>query len=207
VIVDANSVLQTWFGDDLESPLEVEMRARLWFAPDPLFDDLIRERFATLPDRALAGELSQWTGTARSCLALILVLDQFPRNLYRGSAQSFAYDSAALDISRDALALNMDRQLHPLEAVFLYMPLEHAEDRGSQEQCVSVFRKLAAEAPARLSDQFDSFVAYAERHQTVIEEFGRVPHRNSALGRASTPAELDYLRSGGETFSGSGDAT
>jgi uncharacterized protein (DUF924 family) len=154
-----------------------------------------------LPDRALAGEFSQWAASARTSLALILVLDQFPRNLYRGKAQSFAYDSAAVGVTRGALDRDLDSQLHPLEAAFVYLPLEHAEDSASQEQSVSLFRKLVDRAPAQLSDRFKLLAAYAERHQAVIEQFGRFPHRNAALGRCSTTAELDYLRSGGETFS------
>ena len=128
------------------------------------------------------------------------MLDQFPRNLYRGSPRSFAYDSAALDVCRAALARGLDSQLHPLEAVFLYLPLEHAEDLAMQEQCVSLFCRLVARAPAQLSEQFESFAGYAERHHAVIEQFGRFPHRNAALGRQSTPAEISYLRSGGESF-------
>lgn len=195
-----DDILQFWFGDDLETPESIAALTVRWFVPDPAFDDAIRERFGELPDVALAGELSHWAETARSALALVLVLDQFPRNLYRGSAQAFAYDAAALEVVGDVLARDLDRLLHPLEAVFLYLPLEHSEDPAAQEQCVSLLRKLAERAPAQLHDHFASSVAYAERHRVVIEKFGRFPHRNSILGRASTPAELEHLRSGGDTF-------
>lgn len=207
VTTSSSEVLKVWFGEDLETPQSIAERSRLWFAPDPTFDGLIRQRFEMLPDRALRGELTGWTEAAQPTLALVIVLDQFPRNLYRDSARSFAYDSAALSVLREALSRDLDGELHPLEAAFLYLPLEHAEDRASQAQCVSLFRKLVERAPAQLSDRFEAFVEYAERHRAVIEQFGRFPHRNSALGRRSTPEELRYLESGGETFSaGDGNA-
>ena len=196
----ADAVLRAWFGDDLESPEAVDDRSRLWFASDPNFDELIRERFGMLPERAKRGELSGWAAAARSTLALVLVLDQFPRNLYRNSARSWAYDAAALNLSREALAREVDIQVHPLEAVFLYLPFEHVEDRAVQAESVSLFRSLVDRAPPRLSDRFEAFVEYAERHQRVIERFGRFPHRNEILGRQSTVEELEYLESGGERF-------
>lgn len=198
---DADAVLETWFGNDQETPDAVDERARLWFAPDSSFDELIRDQFASFPDRALAGEFSDWAGAARSCLALVLVLDQFPRNLYRGSSQSFAYDATALEVCRDALARGLDGELSPLEAVFLYLPLEHTEDLHVQTQSVSMFRKLLGRASTQLTDRFESFLVYAQRHHAVIEQFGRFPHRNAVLGRRSTSAEIDYMESGGETFS------
>jgi uncharacterized protein (DUF924 family) len=197
----ADSIVDHWFGDDLESPKAVSERSRQWFASDPTFDELIRSRFRTLPDQALNGDFAEWTRTPLSTLALVLILDQFPRNLYRGSPRSFAYDSAAVNISRKAVARNLDHELHPLHAVFLYLPLEHSEDQELQNQCVSLFRQLVERAPSLLTNQFSSFLEYAERHHAVIEQFGRFPHRNSILGRISTPEELEFLHSGGDTFS------
>ena len=198
---NSDAVLETWFGDDLEDPQTVADRCLHWFAPEPSFDDLIRERFGAFPDRAQHGEFTEWTRGERSTLALVVVLDQFPRNLYRGTPRSFAYDSVALAASREALAREVDGRLHPVEAAFLYLPFEHAEDREAQAQSVASFRRLALRAPAQLGDRFEGFVEYAERHQAVIEQFGRFPHRNSILGRRSTAEELRYLVSGGETFS------
>jgi uncharacterized protein (DUF924 family) len=197
----ANEIVQLWFGDDLETPGVVAERSRQWFASDPAFDEHIRLRFESLPDRALNGDFAKWRRLPIPTLALVLVLDQFPRNLYRGAARSFAYDSAAIDISREAIARNIDRELHPLEAVFVYLPLEHAEDRELQDQSVSLFRQLAERAPPQLSDPFGLFLGFAERHHAVIEQFGRFPHRNSILGRESTTKELGFLQSGGDTFS------
>jgi len=197
----ADSVLQFWFGDDLESPHAVAKLSQQWFASDPTFDGVIRERFGSLPDRVLNGDFSDWRMAARPTLALLLVLDQFTRNLFRGSAESVAYDAAAVEISLEALALGFDGELHPLEAVFLYLPFEHAEDMVLQGKSVALFRKLAERAPRPLADQFSSFLEFAEQHQVVIEQFGRFPHRNAVLGRQSTAEEVEFLRSDGKTFS------
>jgi uncharacterized protein (DUF924 family) len=200
LIATPESVLGFWFGDDLDSPDVVAARCRLWFERDSPFDELIRARFDGLPSRALRGLLDSWQQEARSCLALVLVLDQFPRNLYRGTAQSFAYDPLAYRVSVAALERGFDPELAPLEATFLYLPLEHAEDGESQERCVSLFRNLLDRSPAELRPQFESFLSYAIRHQEVINRFGRFPHRNAVLGRPSTSEELSYLESGGDTF-------
>jgi uncharacterized protein (DUF924 family) len=197
----ADTVVELWFGEDLDTPRAVAERCRQWFASDPAFDELIRLRFESLPDRALKGDFVDWRRSPYPTLALVLVLDQFPRNLYRGTARSFGYDSAAVEVSRKAIACNIDRELHPLEAVFLYLPFEHAEDQDLQDQCVSLFRQLAERAPPQLADHFSSFLEYAERHRSVIKKFGRFPHRNSVLGRRSTAEELQFLHSGGDTFS------
>jgi uncharacterized protein (DUF924 family) len=197
----ANAIVNLWFGDDLETPKAVTERSQQWFASDPSFDELIRSRFKTLPDQALTGKFAGWARTPVPALALVLILDQFPRNLYRGSSRSFAYDSAAVDIAREAIALSLDRELHPLHAVFLYLPFEHSEHQELQDQCVSLFQQLVERAPSLLADRFNSFLGYAERHQAVIKQFGRFPHRNSVLGRISTPEEVEFLRAGGDIFS------
>jgi uncharacterized protein (DUF924 family) len=204
---DPRSVCNLWFGDDLDSPEAVAERQALWFSQDATFDDLIRRQFAELPDRAVAGELENWGTEPQRTLALTLVLDQFPRNLYRGIAQAFAYDAAALEVARDALSRQLDQQVHPLEAAFLYLPFEHAEDRASQARSVSLFRALAVRAPAALSGCFEEFLRYAEQHQDVIDEFGRFPHRNSVLGRPSTPTEVACLESDRANFFGADSTT
>jgi uncharacterized protein (DUF924 family) len=197
-----DALLRTWFGDDLETAEAVAARSQAWFGGDPSFDDLVRHQFSVLPDQALRGDLDPWRGPPRSTLALAIALDQLPRNLFRGSPKAFAYDSAALDLSRWALDRELDGQLHPVEAVFVYLPLEHAEDLAIQVQCVARFRALRARAPAVLLSHFELFLSYAKRHREVIERFGRFPHRNQILERPSTVEELRYLKEGGETFSG-----
>jgi uncharacterized protein (DUF924 family) len=202
MIANPDLLLQTWFGEDLDAPQAITARSRLWFAADDSFDDLLREQFGCVPERAFRGELASWRDDPRSTLALVLALDQLPRNLFRGTPQAFAYDSAGLELSQWALSRGFDAQLHPVEAAFFYFPLEHAESPSLQSECVTLFRALLQRAPDLLTDQFESFLSYAERHRAVIERFGRFPHRNSILGRSSTPEELQYLKAGGETFSG-----
>jgi uncharacterized protein (DUF924 family) len=185
----ADAIHAFWFGDDLESLEAVTSRSRIWFASDRAFDASVRERF-------------DWQASARSCLALVLVLDQFPRNLYRGSAESFAYDAVALEVADLALERGFDAKLTPIEAVFFYLPLEHAEDADCQARSVERFGALAQRCDPALRDPFDSFLSYAVRHREVIERFGRFPHRNALLGRESTPEERAYLASGGDAFGG-----
>lgn len=194
------SILACWFGDDLVSPEAIAARIRIWFSGDPAFDEQLRERFDGLPDRALRGELDSWRGEARTCLALVLVVDQLPRNLYRGTERCFAYDSLALEVATTALRSGFDAELSPMEAAFLYLPLEHSEDLTAQDRCVALFRNLVDCAPAALQPQLEYSLEFAIRHREVIRRFGRFPHRNKALARASTPEELDYLESGGESW-------
>jgi uncharacterized protein (DUF924 family) len=193
-------ILDTWFGEDQESAEAVAARSAIWFGGQPSFDEQLRERFEILPAQALQGDLSHWGQSPPSILALVLVLDQFPRNLYRGKEEAFAYDPVALKVATIAREAGLDAQLTPLEAVFLYLPFEHAEDAPMQEQSVILFRELLGRAPSALLGQFESFLSYAIRHQEVIDRFGRFPHRNRILQRASTLEEIDYLKAGGESF-------
>jgi len=194
------SILDFWFGDALESPEATTARNALWFRKDSAFDERIRERFGDLPARASRGEFDSWRRAARPSLALVLVLDQFPRNLYRGSPQAFACDPMAKEVAETAIESRLDSELAPLETVFLYLPLEHAEDLASQERCVSLFKALFERAPAGRQSQFESFLTFAIRHRDIISRFGRFPHRNAILGRPSTSEELSYLESGGDAF-------
>lgn len=178
-------ILDFWFG-----PAGTPARGRrreVWFAPDPRFDDEIRTRFQPSVEQALANGFADWSDTAYGCLALCLLLDQFPRNLFRGSPRAFAGDVRARAIADDAIARMFDRQLLPVERVFLYLPFEHSEDIGDQRRSVALFAALAA------TEDGAEWLAYAEAHLRVIEQFGRFPHRNAALGRPSTPEETEYL--------------
>ena len=197
---DAEALLAFWFGDDVESAAAVEERCKAWFAPSAEFDAAIHARFAALPDRAVARELAHWSREPRSALALVLALDQLPRNLYRGQARSFAYDDAALEAALACLDAGYDAALPPLMATFLYLPLEHAEDLTMQQRCVSLFEALEARAPARLAQRFAGFTDYARTHLDIVKRFGRFPHRNDMLGRDATADEVRYLTTGGETF-------
>ncbi len=150
--------------------------------------------------RARSGALNSWRNTAYECLALVLVLDQFPRNVFCGTPESFAYDPLASEVALASIARGGDHDLDPVEAVFLYLPLEHAEDMRLQEQSLSLFRALRDRAPPGFEAQFASFEQYAIAHYEVIERFGRFPHRNAVLGRQSSEEERLYLESGGSGF-------
>jgi len=201
------AVLELWFGDDIETPDVVAERAGLWFMGDPTFDELIRKNFEKLPSLGAQSRLDSWRRDARSSLALVLVLDQFPRNLHRGAAACFAHDALAYDVAVASIEQSFDQQLAPLEALFLYLPLEHAEDVESQERCVRLCRSLLQRASVALRPQFESFLDYAIRHRDIVQRFGRFPHRNALLGRPSAREELLFLESGGETFSGAKPAS
>lgn len=199
-VLDPETILDFWFGTDFGSVEGYEARRALWFAQCDDFDREIADRFAELPERARRGELDSWVEAERSALALVLSLDQFPRNLHRGDARAFAYDARALDVALQAIDRGFDQSLHPVQAAFLYLPLEHAEDLALQERCVALLEQLMVRAPGLLQPGLRKSVAYAERHRDVIARFGRFPHRNVVLGRRSSSEERAYLEAGGETF-------
>lgn len=200
IVPTADEILELWFGQELDSAKALAERTKLWFAADPQFDGLLRERFAALPAQALQGELSSWGQSARSILALVLVLDQFPRNLYRGSEQAFAFDPVALKVASVALDAGLDQELAPVESLFLYLPFEHAEDLEAQARAVELIAAQVERAPQGLKSAFEEFLSFAVRHQKVIARFGRFPGRNRVLGRDSTREELAFLEEGGAGF-------
>ncbi|HLK71223.1 MAG TPA: DUF924 family protein [Steroidobacteraceae bacterium] len=195
----AQDVLTFWFGQRPYRAAQVAHHARLWFgdpqAPEltPQTDELIAERFGPLIRAAANGELSAWESSPRRRLALILLLDQFPRNVHRGTAAAFAQDSRALSLAISGMQFGADAALDPLERLFFYMPLMHAESMDVQEESVAAFRRLQDEAPPELRSQFDSALHYAQLHREVIARFGRFPHRNRILGRSDTPDEAAWL--------------
>ena len=189
-----------WFGT---SPQDAEVIARqsaLWWQKQPAVDTEIRKRFAPLVERAATGELDSWLGELRGRLALILLTDQFPRNIWRNQAAAFAFDVLALRWAKEALVLGLDTRARPIERVFLYLPLEHSENLADQQHAVRLFDALAASVSSELRPAFDGFLDYARRHLEIIERFGRFPHRNAALGRETTAAEADFLRQPGSRF-------
>jgi len=186
--MSAEQVLDFWFGPP---PLVVR---REWFVKDPVFDEAIRQRLGALVDAALVGPLG-WGPEPVARLAELIVLDQFPRNLFRGQARAFAGDGRALALALALIDDGTHRALHPLQRWFAYLPLEHAEDLALQDRCVALFEVLAAE-DASMANALD----YARRHRDVIARFSRFPHRNSVLGRSSTPDEVAYLAQPGSGF-------
>ena len=189
----ALAVLDFWFGAP-DSP-DYGHKRKIWFTKDAAFDAQLRERFGALIDAAVAGELDGWSATPRGTLALVIVLDQFSRNGHRGSARAFAGDDKALALARELVSTGADRQLPTVyHRVFAYMPFEHAESVDAQRESLRLFGELASEPDCA------DFHDYAVRHAKVIDRFGRYPHRNAALGRVSTDAELAFLREPGSSF-------
>jgi uncharacterized protein (DUF924 family) len=189
----AEEVLEFWFGADPDDRAEISKRTRDWFAADPAFDELIRTRFMATMNAAAAGELRLWKLAAHGTLALILLFDQFPRNIWRATPAAFSFDSRALALARDAVASGTDRELSFVERQFLYLPFEHAEDGEAQDKSVQCFQRLHDESPAELKDILGIALQHALEHREVIATFGRFPYRNLALDRPSTPAENDWL--------------
>lgn len=198
---DPEELLDHWFGVDLDDAYAVQARIARWFGGEVGFDEALRARFGEWPERALRGDFDAWRQAPRSMLALVICLDQLPRNLHRDHADAFGGDAAAMHAAQRAIEAGFDARLHPVEATFLYLPFEHAEDVAAQERCVDLFGRLCARAPEGLEAVFESNLEYARRHKAVIDRFGRFPHRNAALGRNSTPEEVRYLEEGGEDFS------
>jgi uncharacterized protein (DUF924 family) len=188
---DIEAVLDFWFGELDDTGMPRRERGSLWFRKDPATDRRIREGFGVHVERALDGELESWAGRDRGLVALVLLLDQFPRNLFRDSPRAFSGDSRALALAQDHIAAGHHRRLPAVHQAFLFMPLEHSEDLDAQEECVTLFRELEDITGLPL---LGDFLRYAEAHRDVIARFGRFPHRNALLGRESTPEELDYLR-------------
>lgn len=189
----AADILAFWFGRPGE-PGHGQPRAE-WFRKDAAFDEAIRSRFLPDVEAALAGRLTAWADSPQGLLALLILLDQFPRNLFRGTARMFDGDAQARALAEGALAKGWDKNLNSVEKLFVYLPFEHSEALADQERSVALFAALAAEAPGN-----DGFLDYAWRHHDVIARFGRFPHRNAALGRPSTPEETTYLAQPGSGF-------
>lgn len=187
----ARDILEFWFAP---------AHAASWFASDAGFDAQLRKRFGATAQAAANGMLDDWANTPPGWLALLIALDQFPRNLHRGDARAWMQDVKAQRIALSGIDRADDRHLPPLQRVFAYLPLEHAEDRALQQRSVALFEALCAEVPPPQRPQFEGFLGYARRHCDVIARFGRFPHRNAALGRASTPQELSYLAQPGAGF-------
>ncbi|WP_429055893.1 DUF924 family protein [Aeromonas jandaei] len=194
-------LLDFWFGDPADDALRAKRQAPLWWGKSSETDALLARRFGAQAEAAANGELDDWADVPSGKLALILLLDQLPRNIHRGTPTAFARDPLAREQCLKGLSLGMDRQLSPLERVFFYLPLEHAESREQQARSVTLFEELAAEqAHSPANETFAGFADFARRHQVIIERFGHFPHRNDILGRTSTPEEAAFLLQPGSGF-------
>lgn len=197
---EAESVLTFWFGTATDDTATAQTRRKLWWSKDAVVDSGMRARFSTLVSTAAAGDHDDWAETPQGRLALILLFDQFPRNIHRDTPQAFAHDARALQLALDGIATGADLALRPIERVFCYLPLEHAESMEMQERSVALFTALAAGMAEADRSTFAGYVDYAVRHRDVIHRFGRFPHRNRILGRASTTEEEQFLREPGSSF-------
>lgn len=185
-------VLGFWFGAP-ESPERGRPR-KCWFEKNEAFDDEVRSCFLRVYRRAAAGKLSRWERTPHAALALVVVLDQFPRNMFRGEACAFAADPLALRVARRMVDHGFDGLLRPVERWFVYLPFEHAEDLAAQRRSVALFEGLAGDPDSA------GTIDYARRHYDIISRYGRFPHRNALLGRESTSEEMAFLSQPGSSF-------
>lgn len=196
----ARELRDFWFGPLPLSRPQLESRMQFWFTDSgsaelATRDAVIRQRFGALLERAAVGELDSWADGPRRRLSLILLFDQFPRNIFRGTARAFAFDARALQLALSGMQSGADAALDPVERIFFYMPLQHAESADVQDESIAAFRRLVDEAPQPLRAQFEEILKYAEMHRALVQRFGRFPHRNRLLGRLSTEQEQAYLRS------------
>ena len=188
----ARRLLEFWFGE-LSDGFADEAHRQCWFLGGPDFDELCRDTFASLYQQASAGALMHWQETARGSLALILLCDQLPRNIFRDHAQAFATDPMALNIAKVLVDQGLDQTLEFDERAFCYLPLEHSESLLDQHTAVGLFTALRDSTPSGQRHLTGSYLQHAHQHRDTIVRFGRFPFRNSALGRTSTSAELEYI--------------
>ncbi len=196
-----DELLDFWFGGREADATEIATtRAELWWGHKPETDELLQERFGMAVTAAAGGVLDHWVGSPRGRLALILLLDQLPRAVFRNTPRAFATDGKALEVATRGLDSGADRLLRPIERVFAYLPFEHSEDLHDQERCVELMRNLAEEVSEAHRETFAGFLDFAQRHRDIIARFGRFPHRNVILGRESTDEELEFLKQPGSSF-------
>jgi len=184
----ARTMLDVWFGvpgrPGYGEPRDV------WFKVSEAFDQEIRTRFADAHTAAAAGDFDSWTDSPHGALALVLLLDQVPRNIHRGAPDAFATDGRALEVAKDAIRQGHDAALIPVERLFLYLPFQHAEDLVEQERSLALYDRI----------DLPNMQQFAHRHHDIIARFGRFPHRNAVLGRTSTPEELAFLTEPNSSF-------
>ncbi len=193
----AEAILTFWFGKPEDSGYG--HYRKLWFTKRTDFDAQIRQRFRDDYEKAAAGKYSAWQKKPERAIALLLLLDQFPRNLFRGDPRSFATDAQALSVAQSLVDTGADKSLMPVHRFFAYIPFEHSEEIAHQNRCIELMAGLIKDAPA-LDDGLKNGLDYAIRHREVIERFGRFPHRNEVLGRKSTPEEIKFLQQPGSSF-------
>jgi len=194
------TILEYWFGTNPDDAAVAKDRAKLWWSKNRATDDEIRGRYEICVTMAVSNQLNDWLNTPRGRLVLIILTDQFPRNIYRDTPRAFSCDVKALDLCIEGLEQRADRELRPIERVFFYLPLEHAEYIEHQDLSVKCFSELVSTVPAEQRPIFEEYLDFAVRHRQIIERFRRFPHRNKTLGRESTAEELAFLAEPGSSF-------
>jgi uncharacterized protein (DUF924 family) len=192
-----DAILAFWFKEQELSGPKIDQRMDIWFGEDPVFDHEIEKEFAGDVENASEGRLDHWAHKSRGRLALILLLDQFRRNMYRNTTESFSQDRAALKLCVEGAMEKKDKGLTPIQRVFFYMPLQRAESRKVQRKSVEIYNRLAEAVSATNRETFQTIAQFAELHADIIEQFGRFPHRNVLLKRQNTPQEDEFLGTDG----------
>lgn len=188
-----DEILSFWFKEQELSAPQIDRRMDTWFGEDPIFDHDIEKAFAVDIEKACSGELDHWADEPRGRLALILLIDQFRRNIHRNTARAFSMDKLALKLCVEGAMEKKDKGLTPIQKVFFYMPLQHAESAKVQAKSVELFTRLAESVSPTYQETFLTIAQFAELHRDIIDQFGRFPHRNKLLGRENTPEEDEYL--------------
>ncbi|MGK0359200.1 MAG: hypothetical protein ACI9U2_001501 [Bradymonadia bacterium] len=193
-----DSIIEEWFGtgDDLTV---IGRKSSRWFKKDSAYDAYLRDTYGVLVEQAIDGKLADWADRRQGALAQVILLDQFTRNIYRGTQKMYAGDARALPAAKAALA-QYSSKLRLIEQIFLWMPFEHTEDLAAQDACLEGNLAIASKAEGDAKATFENFSSYAVKHRDVIVQFGRFPHRNAILGRANTPEEEAYLATPGAGF-------
>ena len=186
-------ILSFWFKEQALTAPQIDRRMDKWFGEDPVFDHEIAKEFGSDIELASQGQLDYWAADPRGRLALILLIDQFRRNIHRNTEKAFSLDKLALKLCVEGAMQKEDMSLSPIQRVFFYMPLQHAESKKVQEKSVALYNKLAESVSPTYRETFETVAQFAELHKDIIDQFGRFPHRNKLLGRANTPEEDEYL--------------
>jgi len=197
-------ILSFWFKEQALSAPQIDRRLDIWFGEDAVFDHECKKEFSDDVDRASEGKLNHWADEPHGRLALILLLDQFRRNIYRGTAEAFAMDKLALKLCVEGAMEKKDKGLTPIQQAFFYMPLQHAESRKVQAKSIKIYNRLAEAVSPTYRETFDTIAQFAELHHDIVEQFGRFPHRNKLLDRPNTPEENEYLAGDSPDFGQSG---
>jgi len=192
-LVRIEDVLTFWFKEHALSAPQIDRRMDIWFGSDPVFDLEISKEFSNDVELASDGKLDYWAESPRGRLALIIMVDQFRRNIHRNTAQAFSKDTVALKYCVEGAMQKQEQDLAPIEKVFFYMPLQHAESQKVQAKSVRLYKRLVASSSPTYRETFETVLQFAELHKDIIDQFGRFPHRNTLLNRENTAEEDEYL--------------